>query len=69
MRAARLGRCATGRAAATEMSYHFLHIRDFLFDARPGVHATELMPEANEMGVTSASCAKSWKVRISWKRI
>ena len=38
--------------------YHFLHIRDFLFDARPRVHATEIMPEANEMGVTSALCQK-----------
>jgi hypothetical protein len=65
IRRSRDGRCAlidwedAGRnALPLQDVFHFLHVQDFLFGAKPTLHAQEIWPEASCMGISPMQCRK-----------
>ena len=39
-------------------AYHFLHIQDFLFAGKPALHARDLLPFGQDLGLTRSQCER-----------
>ena len=59
------GRCslvdwedARRNALPLQDAFHFLHVQDFLFGAKPTLHAQGICPEADSMGISARQCHK-----------